>query len=83
MPEESYGFENRLSAWETIPPLVEGCSPLRTAHLRDPVGPELHFASESFIDELAAAARDKFGGDAIQDFVAAHAAYLARIPWTA
>src|SRR5438876_7290295 len=31
--------------------------------------------------ELAAAARDKFGGDAIQDFVAAHAAYLARIPW--
>jgi chorismate synthase len=32
--------------------------------------------------ELARAARDKFGGDAIQDFVAAHAAYLARIPWT-
>ena len=31
--------------------------------------------------ELAAAARDKFGGDAIQDFVAAHAAYLARIQW--
>src|SRR5207245_2245680 len=32
--------------------------------------------------ELAAAARDKFGGDAIQDFVAAQAAYLARIQWT-
>jgi chorismate synthase len=32
--------------------------------------------------ELAGAARAKFGGDAIQDFVAAHAAYLARIPWT-
>ena len=32
--------------------------------------------------ELACAARDKFGGDAIQDFVAAHAAYLARIEWT-
>jgi chorismate synthase len=32
--------------------------------------------------ELARAARDKFGGDAIQDFVAAHAAYLARIEWT-
>ena len=31
--------------------------------------------------ELAAAARDKFGGDAIQDFVAAYAAYLARIQW--
>jgi chorismate synthase len=32
--------------------------------------------------ELARAARDKFGGDAIQDFVAGHAAYLARIEWT-
>jgi chorismate synthase len=29
--------------------------------------------------ELAALARDKFGGDAIGDFVAAHAAYLARL----
>jgi len=32
--------------------------------------------------ELARAAREKFGGDAFQDFVAAHAAYLARIQWT-
>jgi chorismate synthase len=32
--------------------------------------------------ELARAARDKFGGDALQDFLAAHAAYLARIEWT-
>src|SRR6185503_17542947 len=56
VPEESYGFENRLAGWETIAPLVDNCSPLRTSHLRDPVGPELHFASESFIDELAAAA---------------------------
>ncbi len=31
--------------------------------------------------ELAVAAREKFGGDALQDFVAAHAAYLARIEW--
>jgi CO/xanthine dehydrogenase Mo-binding subunit len=53
VPAESYGFENKLLAWETIAPLVENCSPLRTGHLRDPVGPELHFASESFIDELA------------------------------
>ena len=29
--------------------------------------------------ELAVAALDKFGGDAIGDFVAAHAAYLDRI----
>ena len=56
VPAESYGFENRLAAWETVAPLVNNCSPLRTGHLRDPVGPELHFASESFIDELAAAA---------------------------
>ena len=31
--------------------------------------------------ELAAAARDKFGGDALADFVAAHTAYLERIEW--
>jgi nicotinate dehydrogenase subunit B len=52
-PEESYGFENKRLAWETIAPLVDGCSPLRTSHMRDPVGPEIHFASEQFIDELA------------------------------
>lgn len=32
--------------------------------------------------ELARAAKEKFGGDAIGDFVAAHAHYLARIPWS-
>jgi chorismate synthase len=31
--------------------------------------------------ELARAAKEKFGGDAIGDFVAAHAAYLERISW--
>jgi chorismate synthase len=31
--------------------------------------------------ELAVSARDKFGGDAIGDFVAAHAAYVERIQW--
>src|SRR2546423_15573349 len=41
--------------WETIPPLLDRASPLRSAHLRDPVGPQIHFASESFIDEVAAA----------------------------
>jgi nicotinate dehydrogenase subunit B len=35
-------------AWET---------PLRTGNLRDPDGPQVTFASESFIDELAAAAK--------------------------
>ena len=57
IPAESYGFENKRLAWETIAPLVvDGCSPLRTSHFRDPAGPEVHFASEQFIDELAAAA---------------------------
>jgi chorismate synthase len=31
--------------------------------------------------ELARAAQDKFGGDSLDDFVAAHRAYLERIPW--
>ena len=31
--------------------------------------------------ELAVLAHEKFGGDAVEDFVAAHAAYLARIEW--
>ena len=32
--------------------------------------------------ELARAAREKFGGDALVDFVAAHRAYVERIPWS-
>jgi chorismate synthase len=32
--------------------------------------------------ELARAAREKFGGDALADFVAAHRAYLERIDWS-
>jgi nicotinate dehydrogenase subunit B len=42
-------------AWETVAPLLDRASPLRSSHLRDPVGPQIHFASESFIDEIAAA----------------------------
>src|SRR5213076_340979 len=55
VPAESYEFANKRMAWETIAPLLERASPLRSAHLRDPVGPQIHFASESFIDEIAAA----------------------------
>ena len=40
-------------------------------------------AEASVAFELARAAREKFGGDAIGDFVAAHRAYLERIPWSA
>ena len=55
VPAESYAFDNKRLAWETIPPLLDRASPLRSSHLRDPVGPQIHFASESFIDEVAAA----------------------------
>src|SRR5436305_10840733 len=50
VPAESYEFAHKRSAWETIAPLLDRASPLRSAHLRDPVGPQIHFASESFID---------------------------------
>jgi CO/xanthine dehydrogenase Mo-binding subunit len=55
VPAESYAFDNKRTSWETIAPLLERSSPLRTSHLRDPVGPQIHFASESFMDEVAAA----------------------------
>jgi chorismate synthase len=38
-------------------------------------------AEASVAFELARAAREKFGGDSLDDFVAAHRAYLERIPW--
>ena len=53
VPEESYEFSAKRKAWETVPPLVERGSPLRTSHMRDPIGPQVHFAVESFMDELA------------------------------
>jgi chorismate synthase len=38
-------------------------------------------AEASVAFELARTAREKFGGDAVDDFVAAYRAYLERIPW--
>src|SRR6202042_41291 len=55
VPAESYEFANKRTAWEVIAPLLDRASPLRSSHLRDPVGPQIHFASESFMDEVAAA----------------------------
>jgi chorismate synthase len=40
-------------------------------------------AEASVAFELARAAREKFGGDSLADFVAAHRAYRERIPWSA
>jgi CO/xanthine dehydrogenase Mo-binding subunit len=54
-PDESYEFANKRLSWESIPPLLDRASPLRTSHLRDPLGPQIHFACESFMDEVAAA----------------------------
>ena len=54
VPAETYGFPNKRLAWETIAPLLDRASPLRSSHLRDPVGPQINFASESFIAEHAA-----------------------------
>lgn len=56
IPANSYVFPNMNVGWETIAPFIERASPLRGAHLRDPNGPELQFAGESFIDEVAMAA---------------------------
>lgn len=55
-PEEAYDIPNRQMGWESIETLLPNASPLRTSHLRDPLGPQMHFASESFIDECALAA---------------------------
>ena len=55
VPSESYSFAARRKTSDTIAPLVDRASPLRTSHYRDPGGPQIHFASESFMDELAIA----------------------------
>lgn len=52
-PAESYRFPNKRYSWDALAPLRMQASPLRTAHFRDPYGAEVHFASESFIDEMA------------------------------
>lgn len=58
IPEESYAFDNKLMSWEVIPDLIASASPMRTSHMRDPVGLQIQFASEQFIDELAYATGD-------------------------
>jgi nicotinate dehydrogenase subunit B len=56
-PSSMYVIPNRRTLTHVVglPLLWE--SPLRTGNLRDPDGPQVTFASESFIDELAAAAK--------------------------
>jgi len=56
IPGESYRFNDSVAFWETVPALLDRASPLRTSHMRAPQEPQLHFAHESFIDEVANAA---------------------------
>ncbi len=56
-PSVQYAIANqRLTAQVVSLPLIWE-TPLRTGNLRDPNGPQVTFAFESFIDELAAAAK--------------------------
>jgi CO/xanthine dehydrogenase Mo-binding subunit len=56
-PDDMYAIPNRrmVSKVVSLPLIWE--TPLRTGNLRDPNGPQVTFASESFIDEMAAAAK--------------------------
>jgi len=51
-----YTFQNVHAMAHVVPAFYDSASPLRTTHLRDPEGPATSFATESFMDEIAAAA---------------------------
>ena len=55
-PSDMYVIPNRRTATQVVSLPLAFETPLRTGNLRDPGGPQVTFASESFIDELAAAA---------------------------
>jgi CO/xanthine dehydrogenase Mo-binding subunit len=56
-PNDMYMMPNRRSVTQVVGLPLVWETPLRTGNLRDPNGPQVTFASESFIDELAAAAK--------------------------
>jgi nicotinate dehydrogenase subunit B len=56
-PADMYAVANRRSAMHVVSLPLVWETPLRTGNLRDPNGPQVTFAGESFIDELAAAAK--------------------------
>ena len=57
LPSDMYVIPNRRQTTAVIPLPLVWETPLRTGNLRDPDGPQVTFAAESFIDELAAAAK--------------------------
>ena len=56
-PWEMYEIPNRRKATHVVSLPLVWETPLRTGNLRDPNGPQVTFAGESFIDELASAAK--------------------------
>jgi CO/xanthine dehydrogenase Mo-binding subunit len=56
-PSDKYAIANRRTTTRVVGLPMIWETPLRTGNLRDPNGPQVTFASESFIDELAMAAR--------------------------
>jgi nicotinate dehydrogenase subunit B len=55
-PSDMYDIPNKRMASQVVSLPLVWETPLRTGNLRDPNGPQVTFAAESFIDELAAAA---------------------------
>ena len=53
LPSDMYAIANRKSTTRVVPLPMPFETPLRTGNLRDPDGPQVQFALESFIDELA------------------------------
>ena len=56
-PDEMYAIPHRRMTSQVVSLPLIWETPLRTGNLRDPNGPQVTFASESFIDELAVAAK--------------------------
>jgi nicotinate dehydrogenase subunit B len=57
IPADHYDFPNKRRISNVIPSKWAYQTGLRTAHLRDPNGPQVAFATEQFTDEVAAALR--------------------------
>jgi len=56
-PSDMYAIPNRRMASQVVSLPLVWETPVRTGNLRDPNGPQVTFASESFMDELAVAAK--------------------------
>ncbi|MDE3196882.1 MAG: xanthine dehydrogenase family protein molybdopterin-binding subunit, partial [Acidobacteriota bacterium] len=57
VPSDMYAIPHRRMTREVVSLPIVWETPLRTGNLRDPNGPQSTFPAESFIDELAAAAK--------------------------